>query len=511
MESKFKKSKPKNIKRKSVKKKGWGPQKGKRLKKGGASGPEVEVKVGPLDTVNHKYLKKDDITTHIQDMDRTRTSLDANYKIYKDAYDKERQEKARDKQRDFLKSQGLLKEQSELDKINMRMDQQISEKTTAMLGNVLGSAGTAGQQAVMGGYTLVSSLLVGVFSTVLALGKGTAYGINVIGFVSGFLINTVGSVIGSLMKNVFYWFFKFAFQLIFAIIFFVLIILLCVYGVSIFTKKSSPKKASGGGPGNDPGCSSILTDSLNVNISGLKITNAVENAKQRILEHKPTFDFIPDYDFSFTNFIKNPAEFSSSFFTMCANHPAVKKTVRSVRSTVNNTQESVNSLTGNASSVVLTDRTPLATGRCDNSINIDTKLLDKKSIIPGEIRNSDGTVLNIAIPKNIEWLIPESASYNNRDITKLPKSLLDKKDASGVSLNDRKSITIPWVQTGNEYRLSCGNAYFSNNPNEKADILIDNDDLQTCTFNNSSLASTVTESKKRCNDSGLSLDTYLTI
>jgi hypothetical protein len=465
---------------------------------------EVEVEVGPMDTTNHTYLENDDIAAHIQEMDRKKSHFSKKYKIFKDEYDKEFAEKAKDKERDYLKKQGLLKEQNALERVNDQMEQKISQQTTAMLGNVLGAAGTGAGKTAVTGANLVKNVLVGVFSSVLAVGKGTAYGINVLGFVSSFLVNTVGNVVGSIMKNVLAAFFKFFFQLVFAILFFVLIILLIVYGASIFTKKSSPNQSSGGGSQSDPGCSSILTDSLNVNISGLtdmfnkdKINQAVNNVKEQILKHKPTFDMMPDYDFTFTNFIKNPMEFGGSFYKTCVNHPAVKN----VTSTIATTQESVNSIVGNTN-VVKTDRATLSGGRCDNTIMIDTAMIRDKSILPLSMQNAEGAVLNIAVPKNVEWLLP-GPSYNNRDIKQLPDSVLKNK-----GIKEKESITIPWINSGNEYKLSCSDAFFTNYRDQKAEVLIDNVDSHTCSFNISTPVTKFTSAKKRCEE-GVNLDVFL--
>lgn len=475
-----------------------------RKSKGGKM--EAEVEVGPLDTTNHTHMEKPEIAAHIQEMDRKKVHLSDKYKIFKDEYDKEFAEKAKDKEREYQKKQGLLKEQSALDRVNEQMEQRISEKTTAMLGSVLGAAGNTAGTSVLTGANFVKNILVGVFASILAIGKGTAYGIDVIGFVTSFTINKVGSVVGSITKNILSSFFKFFFQLVFAILFFVLIILLIVYGASIFTKKSSSSQKSGGGANmTDPGCSSILTDSLNVNISGLsnmfnkdKITQAVNNAKQQILKHKPEFEMIPEYDFTFRNFIKNPATFSSSLYKVCANHPAV----RNVTSTIATTQESVNSIVGIEPNFPKTDRAKFPTGRCDNTIIIDTSLINDKSTLPSSLQNAEATILNVAIPKHIEWLLPGS-SYNGKDFKKLPDAVLTKN-----GINEKTSITIPWVNSGNEYKLSCSDAYFTKHPEQKADVLIDNADSHTCSFNITTPVTKFTTPKKRC-ESGVNLDVFL--
>jgi hypothetical protein len=484
--------------------KGRSTRKRKQLKSKGGGKVEVEVEVGPMDATNHTYLENDDIGAHIQEMDRKKKHFSEKYKIFKDEYDKEFAEKSKDKERDYLKKQGLLKEQNALERVNDQMEQKISQQTTAMLGNVLGAAGTGAGKTVVTGANLVKNVFVGVFASVLAVGKGTAYGINVLGFVSSFLVNTIGNVAGSIMKNVLAAFFKFFFQLVFAILFFVLIILLIVYGASIFTKKSSPSQSSSSGSPSDPGCSSILTDSLNVNISGLgnlfnkdKITQAVNNVKEQILKQKPTFEMIPDYDFSFTNFVKNPMEFGGSFYKSCVNHPAVKN----ISSTIATTQESVSNVVGNTN-VIKTNRATLSGGRCDNTIIIDTSLIRDKAILPSSMQNSDGAVFNIAIPKNVQWLLP-GQSYNNKDIKKIPDSVLKNK-----GIKEKESITIPWITSGNEYKLSCSDAFFTNFRDQKAEVLIDNIDSHTCSFNITTPVTKYTSSKKRCEE-GVNLDVFL--
>jgi hypothetical protein len=454
----------------------------RRYKKKGGTQP-VQIIEGPLDTAVHRYLQNDDIEAHVQEMGEKKSMFDQKFKEYKEEYD----EKAT-----YLNQERLIKDKDFRDKLereemkkmlNEVAEREISAKSTEMLGHVLGSAGSTAGNVVHDLGSMIQNIFKAVFHTSIAAGQTGAYGLDRLGLTAKFATTAVGNIAGKFMETAGTWFAKFFFQLIFAIAFFVFIILLIVYGVSILTKpKDSGEGAAGGGSsssnGINAGCSSILTDSLNINLSGIKnffnperIQDEVEKRKQQLLQHKPKFDLTPDYDFSF----KNPFEFMSSFSTAVSNNPTVKKTMRRVTSTVASTQENVSIFAGNGSGIVTSNRVKLPEGRTDNIILIDTNLIQNKRVLSQEIRpNSRNKVEASFIPKNIEWIMPEDTGT---DYSKLPPELLKHEN-----LKNKNKIIVPWKKAGNEYKLSCSDAYFDGTA-IKADILTDSEDGKSCIFN----------------------------
>jgi hypothetical protein len=54
-----------------------------------------------------------------------------------------------------------------------------------------------------------------------------------------------------------------------------------------------------------------------------------------------------------------------------------------------------------------------------------------------------------------------------------------------MTFEDKKQIVIPWIVKDNNYVLSCQDAYFKNNPSEKANLLVDDYENNTCTYDTS--------------------------
>ena len=140
-------------------------------------------------------------------------------------------------------------------------------------------------------------------------------------------------------------------------------------------------------------------------------------------------------------------------------------------------------------------------GRCDNVYNIDLNRVigtqhvidtynqdksDNDKIgypIPTLLTSQKRQVYSIGRPSNIDIeIIPEM--YQTLDYNKLPDSIKNLKDNKGLSLNDKKKITIPWevnykqIDTdlyGGIYELKCNKAYYTGHSNidERANILLD--------------------------------------
>lgn len=141
-------------------------------------------------------------------------------------------------------------------------------------------------------------------------------------------------------------------------------------------------------------------------------------------------------------------------------------------------------------------REKITEGRCDNIILIDSEIINNANILKDRNINLAKTAINIVRPEDIEWTMPES-DYRNKDINKVPESLLNKPDENDKTIKDKKTIVIPWLKKDNNYSLSCSDAYFKNNTEEKANILIDSVDKKKCTFNIESTPVKYTESRDR--------------
>jgi hypothetical protein len=471
----------------------------KRCKRRRMRGGNDEFDEGPLDTTVHKYLQTEDLNKHVKSMNLKKKSLEEKWNKYKNEYDKEAERLEQERRlKDKRYQKNLEKEELQRQYDDM-VEKHISEASTKMLGNVITSAGNTTGYVIHNFASFIEQVIVASFHTLLVTGKTAGYGIDRFFTVSGFAISTIGKFTGSIMQTAGTWFFKFFFQLIFAIGFFVLIIFLIIYGVSIFTNpQSSSESSSDGGSsgGINAGCSSILTDGLNINVAGLrnlfnvdKIQEAVERNKQQLLKHKPTFDMIPDYDFTVGNFIQNPFEFMNSLFDIVKNNPMIKNSVRSVTSTIASTQDSVGKFTGNASTAELSDRSKLESGRANNMLLVDINMIRNKSILAEQIRTANDKIITSSIPKNIEWLMPEKSDM---DYKKLPPSLLQHN-----IFEDKNIISIPWKIVNNEYVISCSDAYFSSNMNRLANILKDESDGKTCSFVQHTPIFT-TNTKERC-------------
>jgi hypothetical protein len=314
-----------------------------------------------------------------------------------------------------------------------------------------------------------------------------------------------------LFNNIIYPFFKHFFALIFAFLFVAVIILILIFGVSSVVKRPNNTNIEGDPIEGIKQCSTVFDDTLDINIYGLgqlsnsdKIDMNLNIPKPIIAKYKPTFERQDTPEFTFYNIFTNPF----GFFNIIKNNPAVKRTLNGVKSTLRYSKRSVDSLSG-GNNQVATFRREYPSGRSDNIINIDSSIFADKSKLTDKGIPSHNSVVNIARPKNIEWEMPVEDYYES-DYTKIPEKLLDEsKDKNNIKINDKKTIIFPWIKTNNFYTLSCSDAYFKNDPTQKAQILIDNPLSNTCTFDNISTAEKFVDDKKRYSDT-TNLSTYVT-
>jgi len=259
---------------------------------------------------------------------------------------------------------------------------------------------------------------------------------------------------------------------------------------------------------------SSIPEAININLSGLsdlnqlkglnmKIGNVFEMQKDFLTTvYKPTFDTINSFDISFVDFMKNPYNASYLFITSfidytmgsVSNTTIVKNLNRSLDFVTTETNKLLDST---SQDTYIQKRLENLEGRNDDILNINANYIADKSILKDKKLPDINTVINIGRPKDIKWTLSLN-DYYDKDYIKLPESLLNKKNMDGISLNDKKDIIIPYIVNGDYYELSCSDAYFKNNVNEKANLLKDNVNKPgTCSYNIDEKTVKFEEEKKR--------------
>lgn len=458
-------------------------------------GRDIELTEGPYDSVNHRYMRKKDIVAHVDTMERKQKDLEDKYNLYEKEYeieqnrlDAEKAEKKKDKReqtdKEFQKNLHDSKIQEDKAKDTAYALAGMSAWTADRFGTTvsMGITGISSLVAFFIKYIVKGVIGIAIFLKWVVIGAWS--------FLTFIVKDMIRPFLGSIMNNVVYHAFKYFFSLLFALLFVVVVFLLLFYGVSIVFKKTGNENNGYGASGGTQ-CSSVMDDVINININGLgymsngKIDTNINLPNKQNVKYKPSYEKSHTPQTSMYNIFTNPFRFFSSF----TNTPAMKKTYNGIKSSAAYTRRSINSFVGNDEEEQV-DKPQNPSGRSDNIINIDTGMFfDKKMLLEKGIR-AVNTVVNIARPKDIVWELP--ISYDETDYQKLPQTLLDN-----ASINSKTTIIIPWKKQNNFYKLSCSDSYFQNNPNEKAKVLIDNIDSNTCTFDNSSKPITYSEDKKR--------------
>jgi hypothetical protein len=124
--------------------------------------------------------------------------------------------------------------------------------------------------------------------------------------------------------------------------------------------------------------------------------------------------------------------------------------------------------------------------RNNNTTNLKSSIFPLKLQISKGFNNHGNEIINLVTPENITWELQES-DYASLDLGKVPPSLrkLQDKDNNNTTLEDKKQIIIPWIVKDNNYVLSCQDAYFKNNPSEKANLFQDDYENNICRYDTS--------------------------
>ena len=249
-------------------------------------------------------------------------------------------------------------------------------------------------------------------------------------------------------------------------------------------KKEKDEDGDGDGDGDEDECKNVTE--INISNFGIisKFNNLLGNKYDKISSYRPSFPSVPN----------------TGVFNILNPLDGIKNGFQNVAGDLK--RMTINSEVGRRVSsifpppVTKISRGVLSTGRSDNVTMIDASVINNDKILDDTDIIISKTSINIGKPEDLKWTMSEK-DYKNKDFNKVPDSLKNLKDENNISLNDKKSIVIPWKKKNNKYKLSCSDAYFENNVDEKAKILIDNHDDKTCTFDITNKATSYNESKER--------------
>lgn len=469
----------------------------------------VEATDGPYDTAVHRFMSKDNIERHVKNMKYKKDEIEKKEAEAIREYENLQTKNQAKKDKEFQTNEAKRKENLQERLQAYESQREIDKATAENVGSLVKNSSSALAIVVAWVFQVLEKFLFVSF-------KGTAGLIQILGFGIDKISATSGAVFNAIMQTVAYNLFKYLFSFIFAILFFVIVIVLLVYGVSIFTKKSDSSSGSGGSNGSNRRCSSLLSDTINLNISDYSKFFSQENVTdswnkaQYYVPNIPKYDIIPVG----TSFWSTAWDYVAT--TAGIRNPTVRGSIKSLKSGTRGFQRLTRELTGNHSEE-LVDREKFPTGRCDNEMLIDAKFIKDKKILTDKklnISNTPDAVINIVKPSSIVWEFPMN-EFDSKDFSMLPPTILDNKFyGEKLAIKEKNTIIIPWEPKTDEYRLSCRKAYFKNVTDETdttnlAHILIDDIGENTCTINNSSKAYKVTQTKERFKTPS-KLDAFLT-
>lgn len=445
----------------------------KSKKQYGSAKPKL---TGPIDNLNHDFSDYATIRSHIKNMQNEKEKFQA-----------ERQELLKKYEEDKLQIQ-REKEKNEANRIRindrkherrLQSDRASNEANIAATQAMMGTAAylTSGTASVIDStWNKITGLSNGAMNSFHAIAKGTGNTANSIGSGASKVMITVAMWI-SVVLLALCWF-------IFAILFVLLVIYIIWYLISgalpSSSQSSSNKKCKKATEIDIANFGSMFStkmvgDSLstsNIDVSGGDI--------------RPYYNTVPKVSFDIYNMAKTFQEIGSYMFYWVSLYSSP---IRSQFKKVTDSKQL---------NVYQEERKELKSGRCDNIVSIDAGLIDNKKMLHNKkiVFGGNNSVINIARPSDITWSLPDEI-YTDKDISKLPPSLLKIRQKDGISLEEKKEIVIPWRNENNTYVLSCEDAYFKNNPSEKVDIFIDSDDGKTCSVNIGSEPKSFSETKKR--------------
>lgn len=476
----------------------------KKSSKGGDESLRKSSESGPIDTFNHKFRSKQYIQKHKQEMqnelEMINQHLDEEYK--KRTEEMQKLEALRiqkiENQR-ITDAENFTRQQT----VNAE-DKQQTEKAVGYFGNIVFFTWVNFISEIAKAlWAVIKKIVKALWTVIVALVivlwkllKGILY---VIKEMCRAVWEVIKKILGTICKD---WLVIPVGVIILIIIFIIFILLvLGIFDIGPFSRNN---QQSGGESSGYSAGDCNLPSTVNINIHNFgkfystdKIIGYLETKLDNIVLPKIDYSKIPSFDKSFKDFISNPFDYLSSCGTYAyqsvLNIDAVQNLLNGTRYSYNFTLSNLNLSDPDTTQTL--DRKDEINGRCDNILNVDVKMFGDKSILKDRNINMANSVVMIGRPKDVEWEMSDNDFFNS-DYNKLPPSLQNKKNQNNIALSDKKTIIIPWISKDNYYTLSCDEAYFKNNPNEKAKVLIDKDD-NSCTFDLESEPKTYDTNKKR--------------
>lgn len=451
----------------------------KRMKKKRVKiGAGLPLITGPLDARNHIFDTDGEIAAHAHEMERKRDFLQQQIPIaekeFIDDTNNIARQKMYDQQRQQIRAHEAHERQMRRDAIDAAETEESAKTAAALIRNI-----------IKGAWEFIKGL-----------------------FHVGDRVSTKGGNVidktfnGGLFKRIVSWF-------LFLVTLGIIIVLILILTGTIATSITKPSGGNSDGTqsGSDKSekCKKFLGNSYTVNIDNggwewidtKTLSTVLERGDNMI---RPNFDAIKQLTKkSFDEIFSNPAEYLGEnlqfWYDAFVNSEPLKSLLIYAKYLGNYLAFNLQSMSGGFVFDTYSNTIPrdvASDGRCDNIAFFDSSLFPKQLLREKNMDTKD-SVINLSKPIDIEWKLPE-VEYNGLDISKLPPTLVSKKNSDNISLEDKKTIVIPWVNKNNHYVLSCEDAYFKNNFNEKANLFVDIDD-EKCTYNIQSTPQIYTQDK----------------
>lgn len=456
-------------------------------KKVGGKSLRKATEGGPIDTYNHKFKSKVVISKHINDMEKDKAILEQQIQYEEDKYKEKQSILEEKKNKDFQDKQSREEKDFEMYQNSQNQDIEHTNRAVNSFGHTV--------------HFLVVEVIAPFIAWLVRQLKFIVIKVCVVlAWLWEQIFNCLDAIFNGTGMTAVY---KLIAYVIAFLIVLILVALFILWLLSLFA--ISPIKWYGSDAN---GYDCVVPSEISINLNNFgklysfdKIGNGIQSKLDDVLS-KPIYLEMPSFDYDFKDFLKKPFDFVSKWVTYLYKSilytEPVQDGLNAMRYTRNLSVNTVDYMYGKdpEADPSVRNRKEEIKGRSDNIINIDSKLFsDKKMLQSKNIDGGGNYVVNIGRPKDIEWNMPEG-DYVEADYDKLPNSLLSQKDANNVSLDDKKTIVIPWITKNNNYVLSCDDAYFKNSVQEKANIFIDTGE-ETCSLNIESKPVAYKDNKKR--------------
>lgn len=417
----------------------------KSRKRGGA----IKLTEGPLDSATHSELSNEQLSKHINIMQERRKSYHDKLLSEKEKYENKAQILL-DKKKNY--QQNLEKKRLE----------RLQKRNVDVVINADKS-----RASVQASLHILKNIAIAIQTFFKALWEILC---EIVKAIKGFF-NTNNSLMAILLM-------LFAFILVIAFLLFLIWLIWPAKVESWF--RGGKEKLEEGGDAEDDECKNVTE--INISNFGIisKFNNLLGNKYDKMTSYRPKF----------------PSVSNNGAFSILNPFDGIKSVATDLKTMVSNSEIGRRVSSIFPPPVTRMSRGILSNGRSDNVTMIDASIINNDNVLNETDIIISKTSINIGKPEDIKWKMPEN-DYRNKDFNKVPDSLKNLKDENNISLNDKKSIIIPWKKKNNKYKLSCSDAYFENNVDEKANILIDNQDDTTCTFDVNSKALSYNEPKER--------------